>query len=73
MNFETSLAFARKLDRQDPLRTFRNKFLLPKVKGKTAIYLAGNSLGLQPKKTETYLKQELKDWSSLGVEGHLQR
>jgi kynureninase len=71
MNFETSLAFARKLDRQDSLRSFRNKFHLPKIKGKTAIYLAGNSLGLQPKKTEVILKQELNDWASLGVEGHL--
>jgi kynureninase len=71
MNFETSLAFARNLDRKDALRSFRNKFFLPKIKGKAAIYLAGNSLGLQPKNTEAYLKQELKDWADLGVEGHM--
>jgi kynureninase len=71
MNFERSQGFARKLDRQDPLRSFRNRFQLPKTKGKTAIYLAGNSLGLQPKNTGAYLQQELKDWATLGVEGHL--
>jgi kynureninase len=71
MKFETSLAFARNLDRKDALRSFRNKFFLPKIKGKGAIYLAGNSLGLQPKNTEAYLKQELKDWADLGVEGHM--
>ena len=32
--------------------------------------MCGNSLGLQPKQTETYLQQELKDWKNLGVEGH---
>lgn len=34
------------------------------------IYLCGNSLGLQPKSTEQYIKQELDDWAKLGVEGH---
>lgn len=70
MTFENSLSFARSLDRSDPLKTFRSKFHLPKVKGKTAIYLTGNSLGLQPKTTKTFVEQELKDWATLGVEGH---
>jgi kynureninase len=71
MKFEKSLNFARKLDREDTLRSFRNRFLIPKVKGRAAIYLAGNSLGLQPKSTGAYLQQELKDWAILGVEGHV--
>jgi kynureninase len=71
MKFERSLALARKLDREDPLRSFRNKFMIPKIKGKPSIYLAGNSLGLQPKDAGLYLKQELQDWAKLGVEGHL--
>lgn len=70
MIFERSLRFARQLDRSDPLRSFRNQFHLPKVKGKTAIYFTGNSLGLQPKRVKEFLDEELKDWASLGVEGH---
>src|SRR4030095_4372830 len=35
------------------------------------IYLCGNSLGLQPKKTSEFILQELEDWKNLGVEGHM--
>lgn len=35
------------------------------------IYFTGNSLGLQPKTTKAYVDQELTDWQTLGVEGHL--
>lgn len=71
MKFENSLAFARKLDRQDSLKSFRKQFHLPKVKGKTAIYFTGNSLGLQPKSVKQSIAQELNDWAVLGVEGHV--
>jgi kynureninase len=70
MNFENTLSFARKLDKTDPLKSFRQQFHLPKVKGKTALYFTGNSLGLQPKSTKSFLNQELSDWATLGVEGH---
>ena len=40
------------------------------MKGKTVIYFSGNSLGLQPKQTSSFIQQELKDWANLGVEGH---
>lgn len=66
-----SLAFARRLDREDPLRKFRKEFLIPKVRGKTAIYLCGNSLGLEPRNVRKYLLEELDDWARLGVEGHV--
>ncbi len=71
MTFENSLAFARSLDKQDELKDYRKLFHIPKVNGKEAIYLCGNSLGLQPKTVEQYLKVELEDWRNLGVEGHL--
>lgn len=71
MKFENSLAFARKLDRQDPLKTFRKKFLIPKYKGKPTIYFTGNSLGLQPLTTKKFINEELLDWATQGVEGHL--
>ena len=34
------------------------------------VYFTGNSLGLQPKSTEKYIKEELDAWSKYGVEGH---
>ena len=69
--FENNLSYAQLKDQQDPLKHFRNQFLLPKdPEGNTLIYLCGNSLGLQPKNTSEYLQQELKDWARLGVEGH---
>jgi kynureninase len=71
MKYEDSLAFARTLDKADPLKSYRKKFLIPKVNGKTSIYLTGNSLGLQPKSTKTFINEELTDWAELAVEGHL--
>ncbi len=71
MKFENSLAFAKRLDREDPLRSFRGKFHLPKIHNKTTIYLTGNSLGLQPKLTRKFVNEELDDWATLGVEGHV--
>jgi len=35
-----------------------------------SIYLCGNSLGLLPRRTETYLQAELSKWAAVGVEGH---
>jgi len=71
MIFKNSLSFARSLDRNDPLKPFRSQFHLPKVKGTTAIYFTGNSLGLQPKTTKKFIAEELEDWATLGVEGHV--
>lgn len=67
-----SLAYARDLDRKDPLRKFRKEFLIPRIKGKPSIYLCGNSLGLEPRSTRAFISQELDDWARLGVEGHLE-
>lgn len=71
MKFENSLSFARSCDRSDSLKSYRSLFSIPKMNGKPAIYLTGNSLGLQPRKTRTFINQELQDWARLGVEGHL--
>jgi len=70
MNFENKLSFARNLDQQDPLASFRKKFIIPKHKGKPALYFVGNSLGLQPVKTRNFVNEELDDWAKLAVEGH---
>lgn len=71
MKVEESLALARELDKNDPLKSYRQLFFIPKKNGKELIYLCGNSLGLQPKTVEKHLKTELTDWKNLGVEGHL--
>lgn len=73
MNFKNDLAFAKQLDTIDPLGHYREKFHIPKDKnGNDLIYLCGNSLGLQPKQTQSFIQQELDDWAKLGVEGHLE-
>jgi len=70
MSFQNTHAFAKELDTQDELRSFRDQFYIPMVHGKEAIYFTGNSLGLQPKTTQDYVLNELEDWASFGVEGH---
>src|SRR4051812_40229335 len=65
-------SFARQMDAEDPLRSFREKFHLPVGKnGEALIYFAGNSLGLMPKATRKLVEQELEDWARLGVDAHL--
>lgn len=71
MEFQQGLNFAQKMDREDPLADFRQAFHIPTdEQGRPLIYLCGNSLGLQPKQTADFLKEELEDWARLGVEGH---
>lgn len=59
------------MDRNDPLKSFRKKFLFPVHHGKPGIYFVGNSLGLQPRSTRKFILEELEDWNDLGVEGHV--
>lgn len=66
MNFENTLEFARKLDEEDPLKKFRDKFYIPILHGKESIYLCGNSLGLQTKNTQDLILNELEDWANFG-------
>ena len=70
-SYKLGLDFALEQDQNDELSSYRNQFYIPKDKnGNDCIYMTGNSLGLQPKQTKTYVNQELKDWANLGVEGH---
>lgn len=64
---------ALELDAADP--SWRDRFLIPPLPerpGEEVAYLAGNSLGLQPRVTAERLEAELRDWARLGVEGHLE-
>ena len=69
MMYENSLDFARQLDADDPLRSYRDRFHIPEQAGKPLVYLCGNSLGLQPRTARAALEQELDTWQNLGVEG----
>ncbi|KAJ5747547.1 uncharacterized protein N7511_009243 [Penicillium nucicola] len=78
--------YAEALDAQDPLRSFRDEFIIPSkkdLKRKTlaadegneeadprCIYLCGNSLGVQPHSTRKYIEQYLRAWATKGVTGH---
>ena len=66
MKYQNGEEWAKAKDEADPLREFRSRFQLPP----DTVYLAGNSLGLQPKKAREYIETELDDWAKLGVEGH---
>ncbi|MBC5863678.1 kynureninase [Flavobacterium turcicum] len=70
MKFQNTLEFARQLDAQDPLNKYQSEFIFPKVNDKKVIYFTGNSLGLQPKRTKTYVDEVMNDWANLAVEGH---
>ncbi|MFL1897444.1 kynureninase [Aquimarina sp. 2-A2] len=70
MQFKNTKAFAEELDKNDPLRSYRDRFLFPKHKGNDVIYFTGNSLGLQPKNAQEYVNEIMTDWSQMAVEGH---
>ena len=69
MIYHNNLKFALELDEQDNLRSFRDKFLIPKHKGTNAIYFCGNSLGLQPRSANKYIQDQLNAWETNAVEG----
>jgi kynureninase len=73
MQFAADEEFSLKLDAEDSLHQFREKFHVPLGKdGKPLIYFAGNSLGLMPKTVRQTVEQELDDWAKLGVDAHLE-
>lgn len=66
-----SRAHARALDAADPLSRFRDRFAWPRGRdGAPKVYLCGNSLGLQPLAAADRVNEVLRDWATLGVEGH---
>ena len=67
--FKNDISFARSLDANDPLHSFREMFIIPTQNDKQLIYFLGNSLGLQPKKSMTYIQEVLDQWAKYGVEG----
>jgi kynureninase len=69
--FQTGRDFAVALDRGDQLGRFRDEFHVPKRdNGEEEIYFAGNSLGLLPRRTSSYVQDELEKWERLAVKAH---
>jgi len=60
---KNTLEYAQAQDASDPLAHFRQRFHQPEVNGQTALYFAGNSLGLMPKTARKALETELADAS----------
>lgn len=72
VEYQATEEHARSKDASDPLRRYRDRFHFPVTgSGKEAVYFTGNSLGLQPKTVRRFVEQELDDWETLAVEGHL--
>jgi kynureninase len=61
-------------DAADPLSAYRDRFLFPDgpegPDGPPAIYMAGQSLGLQARTVRGAIDEQLDAWAHLGVEGH---
>src|SRR6202051_355551 len=71
MQFSTDESFAKQLDAEDPLHSFRQNFHLPLGKdSEPLIYFAGNSLGLMPKSARAIVEEELNNWAKLGADAH---
>ena len=71
---DTSEGHARALDAADPLTALRERFHLPvAADGSAKAYLAGQSLGAQPRTARAAVEHQLDAWARLGVDGHFDR
>lgn len=71
MSHAATLEHARTRDAADPLRGFRERFMLPAdERGAPLVYLCGHSLGLQPRAARELVVEELDEWAQRAVEGH---
>src|SRR5579864_4301940 len=71
MSHAATLEQARARDASDPLRRFRERFMLPAdERGAPLVYLCGHSLGLQPRAARELVLEELDEWAQRAVEGH---
>src|SRR5690554_6375527 len=68
--YQNSLAFAQEKDLNDPLKKWRDEFFIPNFHEKPVVYFTGNSLGLQPKRTQEHIQHKRNDWAKWGVDGH---
>ena len=62
---DTTVIFAKEMDKQDNMRTFKEEFYLPE----NQLYMDGNSLGLMSKRSEATLENLLSSWREKGIDG----
>ncbi len=67
-HFQPDRDFARQMDEQDGLATYKKEFYIPEQ----TLYLNGNSLGLLSSRAEQSLNRVLREWKQLGIKGWLQ-
>lgn len=69
----TDREYALALDATDPLAAWRERFVLPRdEQDAELVYFCGHSLGAQPLLACDYVEEVMRDWRSLGVEGHFE-
>ncbi len=67
----TTEAGARAADAADPMTRLRERFHIPDAPdGSEAVYLAGHSLGVQPRGARDAVLAQIDSWAVAGVEGH---
>ncbi len=64
-SFDASKEYAKQLDQQDELASFRDEFYVKE----DSIYLIGNSLGLLSKRAEKSLEDLKESWKEYGIDG----
>lgn len=69
-DYQPTAAWAAARDAADPLRAFRDEFLIPPHEGRDSAYFCGNSLGLQPKGARAVVDEVMSKWAHEAVEGH---
>jgi len=62
--FDKTLEFAKKLDGEDVLKNYKDRFYIRE----NVIYMDGNSLGLCSKDAEKYVFKALDDWKKYGID-----
>jgi kynureninase len=71
--FHTDEQLARRLDGEDPLGAWRERFEHPgTAEHPVAGYFCGNSLGLMPRASRDAVGEQLDRWSRLAVDGHFE-
>lgn len=67
VRFDIGEDFAQRMDLDDPLNRFRERFYIPEK----TVYMDGNSLGLLSKESEKTLLRALDEWKTMGIRGWL--
>ena len=65
MTLDTTVQFARDMDKQDTMSKYKNEFYLPE----NQLYMDGNSLGLMSKRSEATLEKLISSWRNHGIDG----